>query len=302
MVSTLSHVNFMPSENPIITIFMKTILVPTDFSATAKAAALYAFNVAKQFQASKIVLYHAFQTPPVITEPSMPAVSYMDVDTLRHISETGMKHFKASLEAVCPSGIQIVEIVEFAVLSEEIDKVCERAGAELIIMGITGTSKIEEVLIGSTALSVMKNTKVPMIIVPADNANTAIKNVMMVTDLKNVVETTPTESIKKVLEATNAQLHVVNIYEEDNDITGEKNYQQELLQSLLQSFNPEFHFLYNHHFMEGVNDFVKNNQIDLIIAIPKKHGFFANFFKEGHTKKLAFHSHVPLMYVHNEEL
>lgn len=284
---------------------MKTILVPTDYSAAAKNAALYAIHLASQLQAQTIVLYNAYQAPPVITENAiMPTATtpFFDIETLRDISETGMKHFKQSIESFCPAGIKIEHITEYATLDVDVNQVCKKTSADLIVMGITGTSKIEEVLIGSTALSVVKNTKTPVIIVPSDAHYTSIKNVMLACDYKKVAETTPVQPIKSILDATKAALHVVNIYRSDKDISSAKTYQQELLHSLLKEYEPQFHFEYNEDFITGINDFVEANKIDLIIAIPKKHSFFEGLFKQSHAKKLAFHSHVPLMCIHEEDL
>ncbi len=284
---------------------MKTILVPTDYSATAKNAALYAINLASQLQAQNIVLYNAYQVLPIISENvTMPTAStpFFDVETLRDISNTGMAHFKQSIESFCPAGIKIQEYTELAALDNDVNHLCEKTGADLIVMGITGTSKIEEVLIGSTALNVVRNTKVPVIIVPAEAMYTSIKNVMLACDYKNVVETIPVQPIKTILDATKAALHIVNVYESDKELISSKKYQQELLHSLLKEYEPQFYFEHNEDFLTCLNDFAETNHIDLIITIPKKHGFFEGLFKESHTKKLAFHSHVPLMYIHQEDL
>lgn len=284
---------------------MKTILVPTDYSATAKNAALYAIHLASQLQVQKIILYNAYQAPPVITETTvMPtaAMPFFDVENMRDISNTGMQCFKDAIQSFCPAGIAIEQQTEYAALEGDINEVCKKTAADMIVMGITGTSKIEEVLIGSTAINVVKNTKVPAIIVPADAQYTSIKNVMLACDYKKVVETTPVQPIKNILDATKAALHIVNIYESEKEITSDKTYQQELLHSLLKEYEPQFHFEYNENFITGINDFVEINHIDIIITIPKKHGFFEGLFKERHTKKLAFHSHVPLMYIHEEDL
>ncbi len=280
---------------------MKTILVPTDYSASAKNATLYAINLASQLQVEKVILYNAYQAPPVITEHAlMPAATtpFLDVQTLRDISNTGMEHFKQSIESSCPAGIKIENHTEYASVENGLNDFCEKTRADLIVMGITGTSKIEEVLIGSTAINVVKNTKIPVIIVPSDARYTSIKNIMLACDFKKVAETTPVQPIKSILNATKAVLHVVNVYESDKEITPNKTYQQELLYSLLKDYEPHFHFEHNENFITGINDFVEANNIDLIITIPKKHSFFEGFFKESHTKKLAFHSHVPLMYIH----
>lgn len=276
---------------------MNTILVPTDFSATAKNAAQYAIRLGADLGVKKIVLYNAYQSTPVITEPTMPAMPLMDVDMLQDVSRDSMKHFRQSLQEECPAGIELEEKAEFGILSNEINEVCESCSVDLIVMGVTGTSKIEEVLIGSTAISVFKHSKIPVLVVPANGAYTPIKNVALASDLKKVMETTPVQTIKRILDETKARLHVLNVYEGEKKISSDKTYQQELLQSLFKDYKPEFHYASNEKFINGINDFVDNNKIDLIIVIPRRHGIFDSPFKESHSKQLAFHSHVPLMYV-----
>ncbi len=96
----------------------------------------------------------------------MPVMQMLDIDTLKKISDDGMKLFKLSLQIQNTNNVEIEEINEFAVLPNSIGEICNRTGADLIIMGITEASKFEEVLIGSTSISVVKNTKVPVIIIP----------------------------------------------------------------------------------------------------------------------------------------
>jgi nucleotide-binding universal stress UspA family protein len=50
--------------------------------------------------------------------------------------------------------------------------------------------------------------------------------------------------------------------------------------------------------MDAVNQFVEDKEIDLIITVPKKHSFLSNIFRSSYTKKLAYHSHVPIIAVH----
>jgi nucleotide-binding universal stress UspA family protein len=281
---------------------MNTILVPTDFSEPARNAARYAIALAGDVDAKKIVFYNAYQAPPIMTETAVPAMPLMDIETMKNISEQGMATFKEKLQQECPEGIALEHKTEFAILAKDINEICMKAGAELIVMGITGTSKIEEVLIGSTATSVVKHTKVPVIIVPGEAKYASIKNVMLACDYKNVVQTTPVGPIKNILDATKAALHVVNVYESDKEMTEDKTFQQELLHSLLRDYDPKFDFVNNPDFIEGINHFVEANRIDLIITIPRKHKLFEGLFRERHSKRLAFHSHVPLMYIHQEDL
>lgn len=281
---------------------MKTILVPTDFSENAGNAARYAMKLAPDLNASNIVFYNAYQAPPVLTETTVPAMPLIDMETFRGISENSMVEFQKKMQLECPVGIELEHKTEFSVLTSDINEICKSINADLIVMGITGTSKIEEVLIGSTAINVMKETKVPVIIVPSEAKYNSLKNVVIACNFKDVLKTTPVQLIKSILDTTGASLHIVNVIENNKELTEDKSQQKDVLQSLLQEYNPQIHLENNDDFIEGINHFVDENSIDLVITIPRKHKIFEGLFKERHTKQLAFHSHVPLMYIHQEDL
>ena len=283
-------------------LLMKTIIVPTDFSETAKNAAEYAFKIASTLHFEKIIFYNAYQVAPIITEATMPAMPAIDIETLNKISNEGMKLFLKSIEHFNPGSIIIEEKTAFDNVSDGIKLLCDEGNGDLVIMGISASSKVEEVLIGSTATSAMKHLKKPLIIVPGGAKFTLLRNIMFACDYENVAETIPLEPIKEMVKDTSATLHVVNVYKDEQNISADKIYQQELLAGLLNDLNPQFHYINNADFIDGINHFVNDHQVDMIITIPKKHGFFDGLFRERHTKQLAFHSHVPLFCIHDEEL
>jgi nucleotide-binding universal stress UspA family protein len=49
--------------------------------------------------------------------------------------------------------------------------------------------------------------------------------------------------------------------------------------------------------VESVNLYAEDIQADLILTVPRKHGFLTGLFKTSHTKKLAYHSHIPILAV-----
>lgn len=279
---------------------MKTILVPTDFSPVSKNAALYALELAKAVAANKIILYNAYQAP-VIAEPNMPAVQIMDFDALKSISESSLEQLRSDIVHLCDSTIELECLSEFGMLDAGINDVCESTGASIIIMGISGGSNFEEVLIGSTATSVAHNTKVPVIIVPPHAVYSPIEEIVLACDFKKVQETTPVNAIKKLLDATKAKLYVLHVNEHQKAVDN-LPYQKETFEKLLEGYHPEFHFLENEDFVEAINDFSQKHSVDLIITIPKKHGLFDRLFKRSHTKHLAFHTNIPLMCIHEEGL
>ncbi len=49
---------------------------------------------------------------------------------------------------------------------------------------------------------------------------------------------------------------------------------------------------------DGINEFAETHDLDLVIAIPKKHRLLDGLFKKSSTRQLVFESHVPVMCVH----
>jgi nucleotide-binding universal stress UspA family protein len=280
---------------------MEAILLPTDFSATAKNAALYALRLADQLGVKKIVLYHSYEIP-ITMDPMAPGIMEMyDTESLKKDSEIAMEDFKLSLKAF-KGDINLDTVSEFGAIAEGLDEVCEDLDIGLIVMGITGGSFMEEKLIGSNTLSVAKHTSVPVIIVPKGIPFLHIKKIMLLSDFEKADTTIPVESIKKIVTETKAKLIVFNVEEQTDEfgvmypanVIGESY----AMHTLLKDLDPEYHFSESKNFMEAVNDFALDNMIDLIITVPKAHNFFANLFLSNHTKTLAFHSHIPLMVVH----
>lgn len=277
---------------------MKTILVPTDFSDVARNASEYAVQLANQIGATKLIFYNAYQVP-VVVDAMVAPVELIGVDEIRKSSEENIENFIESLKERTNPGTLVFEAMsEFNLLSENIDDICKELNVDLIVMGVTGGGKAKEVLIGSTTISVAKNTNVPVVIVPAEATYTPIKQIVLACDFKKVVQTTPIEPIKLLLDATKAKLLVLHVDHEQKKFTPDTPFESLMLDTLLQGYNPEYHFVDNPDFTEGINNFVLEKHADIIITIPKKHGLFDSLFRRSHTKMLAFHSHVPLMVIH----
>ncbi len=276
---------------------MKTILVPIDFSATATNASNYALALAKQYGINRIVLYNAYQAP-VSVDPMVPTVQLLDIDLMKKSSQEGLTQAKKALEHLDSKDIQIDTFSEYNILTGGINELCAAVSADLVVMGITGGGAVTETLIGSNAVSVSQHSKLPVIIVPPNSVFEKINKLVLACDFEQVEETTPMKPLTKLLEITGAELHVLHVNTPSNKII-DHSFENMILDRLLKEFSPTYHFIENESFTAGINLFSEKNKIDLIITMPKKHGFFDSLFKKSHTKKLAFHSHLPLMVMHD---
>ena len=270
---------------------MKNILVPVDFSSTAKNSALYAAAIACELGAEKIILYNAYSMP-LATEMSW---AVLQTEELQKASEEGLRAYQEELQGVCNNGISVETISDFGFLAERIDTIAHDVKADLIVMGITGGGKLEQVLMGSNTTHVVHHTTVPVLIVPADAKWKDVETIGWACDYKDVMQTTPAMAISKVVEELKAKLIVMHNNPDPKAFDPELFHNNVMVAEMLKKTKPEFDMVSYENFLEAVQDFVEKHKVDMLVVIPKKVGWFESLFRRSHTKMLAFHSHVPLL-------
>ncbi len=282
---------------------MKTILVPVDFSEPSKAAARYAIALAEHWNAETIILYNAYQQPipadPLLTEPTLNAMEVFNVSELGDISREHLQRFRKELQNEVSGSLQIQVMGEFNDLIDGIEEVCSSQPIDMVITGITAGDKLTETLVGSRAIDIAKRITTPVLIVPQEAVYQPIQNILFACDYKGVTKTTPVQPIESILQQTNAQLHILHVAQTDKH-TSDFGNEVATLKTLLQKASPQFHDVQSDDFTNAITTFIQQNNIQLLIAIPKKHGFFEGLFRKSHVKALAFHTHVPLLLVHEE--
>jgi nucleotide-binding universal stress UspA family protein len=184
-------------------------------------------------------------------------------------------------------------------LPEALARFARHNAATMIVMGLTGKSKLQQFFLSSKTLKIVDKNPCPVLIVPPSATFNQVKNVALTSDFKEVDMTIPTVPIKAILELFQPNLHIVNVNSEHYvSLTEEFLGQRSKFSAMFQEFNPEFYFIGTYDFHDTINQFVTDKQIDLVITIPKSHSFIENLFKPSNTKKLVFESTVPVLAAH----
>jgi nucleotide-binding universal stress UspA family protein len=274
---------------------MKTFIVPTDFSDTSKNAARFAAKVAEQVGAH-IILYNVFDK---IETGSDGSVIYNDHESRKKIMELALESVKTEMLATAPA-IRITTIAEEeSSFIHSLEKQARHANADMIIMGITGATPLGQIFIGSNALSMVNRNVCPVMIVPPEATYTGINKVVITSDFKDVENTIPVKSLQAILSIFNPTVYVVNVDSEHYvEVTEEYKAQRAKIDNMISGYKREYYFIRLYDFVEAINQFAADYQVDLIITVPKNHSFLSGLFKTSHTKKLAYHSHVPLITIH----
>jgi len=136
------------------------ILIPSDGSKTAKKAAAYAVELAKQLNASIIIL-------SVVDQHSIIARTVPPSKTPRHtIAPLGdylkeaAEEYTAEIKKMCDkNGVASKIFIKMGHPVEEIVKAAKGSKADLIVMGSHGRSALSATVLGSVSYGVIHNDK-----------------------------------------------------------------------------------------------------------------------------------------------
>lgn len=264
---------------------MKTILVPTDFSPSADNAAVFGASLAKQVDAG-LMLVHVYQIP--VTMNDMP-VMVLSADELRRSADEQLERLQHELLARFPDMIIQAES-RLGNINDEIADICRAVDPFAIVLGTHGMSGLERMLFGSTALSVMRHTPLPVIAVPKDHKRYGIRKIVLAADLLDL-EKIPTQKIISLTQVLGAELDLVHVAgrHERSDKSA-----QPLLQKL-QPLQPTYHTVYHDNVKEGLLQYLNQTSADLLMVLPHEHNIVERLFFKLHTDDILKHAPVPVM-------
>lgn len=274
---------------------MKNILAAIDFSASSKNAAEYAANLAEHFGA-KLTLFHAYHMPTMVYEmgyvpPAIDVKGEREQEIMKWIRQLTGTH----------NGLDIDYQLEIGLASDVIEEAAKEHGCDLIIVGLSGQdSFIKEHIFGSVATSVASSSKIPVLIIPEQCHFEKIKKISYACDLEKHLETDDILSkVKYFCSLFDAELEILNVIRPNEEISVEKAETDLFIEQKLNNTKHNTFFIYDDEVDKGVVDFLGHHHSDILITCPKTHGFFHNLFTESKTKKLAFHSPVPILTIHD---
>jgi len=272
---------------------MKSLLLATDFSNAATNAAHYAAKLSSYLSIETLVIYHSYDNAATVVS-EIPIAE--EQESLKH--EECIKELvllEKSLKDILSPDTAIKLVTDNHSLLLGIQQLTTQYQSQLLIIGTTGKSYLENILSGSNALLLAQEVTLPLLLVPESADFRPLKKAVFATDLKRIDKTTPVNSLRYFIHILNLKLLVLNVSTNKDDLVADIIPEQYKLHDLLDDVHPEYHYIDHKDAGDAIINFSLENQADLIISIPKSHRFIENLFHRSTTKKLAFHSMLPLL-------
>tara|TARA_R110002051_G_scaffold26108_8_gene63103 strand:- start:336 stop:1181 length:846 start_codon:yes stop_codon:yes gene_type:complete len=274
---------------------MKTILYATDYSENSVSALRLAYSLAKKLSA-KLIVMHVFDMP--ITLASTVTVTYLKKEKKLYVENRAklknfVDHYLDTIEMYMDLNFVVYEGT--SVSSSIIEKAI-KFNADLICVGAKGASVLKELLLGSTAKTLLKKSPCPLLVVPTGGEKTEMNKMVYATDFEQA-DIFAINKLAKIARQYDAQVRVVHITTRNEyDGEGQMEWFKETLKQKVDYAKMEFDLVFSEQIFEDLLWYLENAEADLLVMLERKEGaFYQKYFQPDLVQQMVKKSTVPLL-------
>ncbi len=277
---------------------MKKILVPTDFSPCAENALRFAIE-ASRFLPGKITLLHAMDMPGTVytdyaglNKEFRQTMWGEDEKKLQTLQDTVELRYDVVVETRLMAG-SLKDTIAFMLKADKYD---------LIIMGTLGASGLGEKLWGSNTADVIGISSVPVLAIPKDYQWKKPEKFLLATG-NFEKEPAVLDQIFELAGLFMARVDVAIFTDEHSDAVEfleharSAPWYKEMLIKHYGELDMRATQLSGRHLERSLQEYIELEDVDVLVMISYKKGFWNRLLHPSQTKKISYHTKVPLLAV-----
>jgi nucleotide-binding universal stress UspA family protein len=276
---------------------MKNILVPTDFSNNAFKALAYAAVLAKHCGARVHIVHAWVLLENTLVSPGSMRQAWNDARTEE--KATALLQVQQDISERFPD--QQFENHLFTGPTEEVLlKYCETAAIDLVIMGKHGAEGLERVFMGSVTASLISKSNVPVLAIPEHYDLNQPDSLVLAT---SEFDRNPrlTAAVFELASVFGLSVHVL-VFAKENQVEANIMRQAAQLADYVAWLKQHYPLArISGSLSEGddleqaISDYCEKNGIGIICMLTYHRGFWESIFNPSITRKMAFHTKIPLL-------
>ena len=254
----------------------------TDFSEEAWHALAYGLQLAKLVRAL-VWVQHVYYIPPDWAgEVSIPR------EALQNYQQQMYREFETIRQKLAMSpDVQL--LIEHGDLIEQMNALIDREHIDLVVVGNRGKGFLTN-LLGSNTVKIIHHAHCSVLAVPEQATFPPFQRIVFAADLQGL--SPPVLSyISQFTQHFPAPVDIMHVYQEgDHDI---ENPQR--LDKIFDRVPHTFYYEWTEDVEEGIQRHIEEHGNDLLMLVPRAHPLFDTLFQRSISRKLAYHSRVPLL-------
>jgi len=275
---------------------MITIIVATDFSASARNALTYACELTNNFSC-RLVLLHITPYAGTYSSEGIALAGMNDVleNATVQINEEAA-WARESYPHLIVSGR--VEAGRFLHCLQEVTADEHAVG---VIMGATNFDEVWQW--DRDILGALTDIQMPVAVIPEHVKYRPLKNIGWACRYAVTDDRLPLNEIKQLMSFTKAHLHVINVITDDDKDKVLNEAKRKNVQDALGHEQVSYHDIKGNrvdYVIDSLRGCVKELELDAMIIIPREHGILYKLIHRSNTKDLARMNILPILALHNK--
>lgn len=287
----------------------KHILIPIDFSDYSMKACQIGFDFAHKIGAD-VMLFHAYFSPYYPGAiPLTDSINYdlNEEEALKQVQERVNREIECFTDTLHDK-IKTGELPEVAfsytlregIPEDEINLFSKSYKPVLIIMGTRGKNQKELDLIGSVTAEVLDSSRFPVFAIPENIVFPSMEKVKNIAffvcfDQKELIALDVFMRLMKNFDFSLNFIHIANKQDTWDEIklAGIRDY----FKKQYPDYEACYSFVDDDDFLDGMEKFIRESHIDILVLSTRKRNIFARLFNPGIAHKMLFHTDTPLMVI-----
>jgi len=270
---------------------MKKILCPTDFSSTAEQGIAYAAKLAKKTR-SEITLLNV-QTALSLPPTEVIKGKFLATEPMRERLEEKSYQVTNDFQVDCLSDVEPSN----ASLSEIITQ--RAKDFDLIVMGTEGADSLTDFFFGTNAYQVAKESKTPVLLVPAGCEYKPLLNIVYAFDYEGRKKI-PLEKATEWAHLLGAKINVLQVKERYSREIELNSKEIEEKNKLHENTVERYNTVYANNLVESIENFVAEHKADALALCFISHPLLEVPFHKRLIKAITNKPKYPLFLFHEE--
>jgi len=282
---------------------MKKIIVPTDFSKVSANAFAFA-KAFSEFVDIPIKALHVTHSG-VVNDLLLPA----DMEEYKSKEEEELSAFVHQFDKIGDSEIltSVTPIEQEVVIGLPIDKIVEQSreeDCEYIIMGTSSMNGLTRKIFGSVSIDVAQQAHCPVWLIPPNASFEGIQNILYTGSYESS-DTKMLDAIIHISDVFDSIVHLLHVNVSNREKSAQ-DFENMLLsesykEKLAGKFPLDLKVLDSDYFWKGVNTYVKEKNIDLIVMVTRHRSFLERLIHKSMTKTMILHTTTPILILHLDD-
>jgi nucleotide-binding universal stress UspA family protein len=280
---------------------MTTILYATDYSENSVTALHWAEALRKKLDA-KLYVLHVFDMS--VTFISTVSIAYA------RLEETTFKTHTQKLHQFCkehlgktPNETMEIAVEENSIASHGILEKAEAISADLIVIGMKGSTTVRQFFVGSTASALINTSYVPVLTIPEVAKTVSLRTIVYATAFEQA-DILAVHRLVALAEPFNAEIKLIHISPQ-HEYSGEEQmaWFQEMLQQKVSYPNVSFELRFAEDIVPSLHSYVEEVDGDMIAMLEREgHSLLKSIWHRDSVKRMKEEGTIPVLSFHKKNL